>query len=400
MTAPALSLRGVMKQYAGEESPVLKDINLDVHAGEYVAIVGASGSGKSTLLNILGLLDTPSAGAFAILGSSTEHFTESDRNRYRREVLGFVLQSSNTIDDETCLRNVALAPQTQNLPIAQRWRVDRNALERVGLRHLAQQRTRTLSGGQRQRVAFARAIAAHPQILLADEPTGNLDTSSADRIMHLLKEAAERGVAVILVTHDLERARQADRVLQLRDGVLVEQSRSARAPGNLVRGRSDGPKTPETRTRKLWRSITDTLCDSLSSISLAPVRSLFLLLAFAVSVGGLFAASGIASSAGVQVAAQFAAAARDQVQVSFETDIISPGELDRIRGFQTRLAEVDEVSRVGFFITAKDVSVSRVGGKPDDSIRVLGATPEILQIYGAETQPGHAGELLASCCSS
>jgi len=203
------------------ETTALDRIDLDIEAGEYLAITGPSGCGKSTLLGILGLLDAPSGGEYWFDGHNVAGWGEKQLNALRRGRIGFVFQSFNLIDDLSVAENIALALEYGELPArARRERVD-EVMERLGIAHRAGHRPSQLSGGQQQRVAIARAIAARPALLLADEPTGNLDSAHGAEVMRILRELNAEGTTLVMVTHSLEHAAQASRTLRLLDGRVV-----------------------------------------------------------------------------------------------------------------------------------------------------------------------------------
>ncbi len=203
------------------ETTALDRIDLDIEAGEYLAITGPSGCGKSTLLGILGLLDAPSGGEYWFDGHNVAGWGEKQLNTLRRGRIGFVFQSFNLIDDLSVAENIALALEYGELPArARRERVD-EVMERLGIAHRAGHRPSQLSGGQQQRVAIARAIAARPALLLADEPTGNLDSAHGAEVMRILRELNAEGTTLVMVTHSLEHAAQASRTLRLLDGRVV-----------------------------------------------------------------------------------------------------------------------------------------------------------------------------------
>src|SRR5574343_449574 len=219
------TLRHLTKTFrAGDiETTALDRIDLDIEAGEYLAITGPSGCGKSTLLGILGLLDAPSGGEYWFDGHNVAGWNERQLNTLRRGRIGFVFQSFNLIDDLSVAENIALALEYGDLPShEQRLRVN-EVMERLGLTHRAGHRPSQLSGGQQQRVAIARAIAARPALLLADEPTGNLDSAHGQEVMHLLRQLNEEGTTLVMVTHSPEHAALASRTVRLLDGrVLVD----------------------------------------------------------------------------------------------------------------------------------------------------------------------------------
>jgi putative ABC transport system ATP-binding protein len=194
-----------------------------VEKGEFVAVMGPSGCGKSTLLNILGLLDTPSAGSYRLLGEEIAGSKEQTLTRLRRDHIGFVFQSFNLIDDLTVAENVEVALLYRKERGSRRKRVA-EALERVGVGHRARHRPQQLSGGQQQRVAIARALVSNPQLILADEPTGNLDTVNGDAVMDLLKGASASGTTIVMVTHSPVHAAAAARTIKMLDGQIVSET--------------------------------------------------------------------------------------------------------------------------------------------------------------------------------
>jgi putative ABC transport system ATP-binding protein len=221
-----LRLEKITKVYrtAEVETLALNEISMEVRAGEFVAIMGPSGCGKSTLLNTLGLLDTPTSGSFEFFGEEVARRSERELTALRRDRIGFVFQSFNLIDDLTVAENVEVALLYRRVPAAERRRRVAEALERVGIAHRARHRPQQLSGGQQQRVAVARALVSEPSLILADEPTGNLDTHNGEAVMTLLTEAAAAGVTVIMVTHSLAHAAVAQRTIKLLDGRVVSET--------------------------------------------------------------------------------------------------------------------------------------------------------------------------------
>ncbi|HEY2752362.1 ABC transporter ATP-binding protein [Phenylobacterium sp.] len=221
-----LRLDKVTKVYrtAEVETLALNEISLEIGAGEFVAIMGPSGCGKSTLLNTLGLLDTPTSGAYSFFGEDVARRSERELTVLRRDRIGFVFQSFNLIDDLTVAENVEVALLYRKVPSAERRRRVTEALERVGIAHRARHRPQQLSGGQQQRVAVARALVSEPSLILADEPTGNLDTANGEAVMALLTDAAAAGVTVVMVTHSLSHAAVAQRTIKLLDGRVVSET--------------------------------------------------------------------------------------------------------------------------------------------------------------------------------
>jgi putative ABC transport system ATP-binding protein len=224
-----LEMKGIQKVFLTDEveTHALSDVHLAVQKGDWLAIVGPSGSGKTTLLAILGLLDTPTAGTFYLDGRPVQDLSPSDRAHVRNRHIGFIFQSFNLIGDLTVFENVELPLTYRGMPQEERKKRVDQALERVGMSHRARHMPGQLSGGQQQRVAVARAVAGDPLILLADEPTGNLDSKNGQAVMKLLAELHRSGSTLIMVTHDPAYARLATRTVTLFDGRIVEESAPA-----------------------------------------------------------------------------------------------------------------------------------------------------------------------------
>src|SRR5438128_5127892 len=218
-----IHLDGVTKVFLTDEveTHALSGIHLDIRTGEYVSIAGPSGCGKSTLLSILGLLDTPSAGSYSLKGSEVANLSFPDRARIRNREIGFIFQSFNLIGDLTVYENVELPLTYRGMSTGDRKAFVTEALDRVGMAHRAKRLPSQLSGGQQQRVAVARALAGKPAILLADEPTGNLDSKNGEGVMDLLKELHSSGATICMVTHDERFARHAERTVHLFDGRIT-----------------------------------------------------------------------------------------------------------------------------------------------------------------------------------
>lgn len=219
-----IEVRDVYKIYNPGENQVnaLDGVSITIDEGEFVAIIGQSGSGKSTLMNMLGLLDTPTHGEYYINGKLVDDLTDDQMSAIRNEEIGFIFQGFNLISSLTALENVELPLVYRGMPKQERREISQDALERVGLGKRMNHLPAEMSGGQQQRVAVARAIAAKPPVILADEPTGNLDTKSTKEVMAILHELKDEGRTVIVITHDNEIAEEAERVIRIRDGKVVE----------------------------------------------------------------------------------------------------------------------------------------------------------------------------------
>ncbi len=220
MMGTLVEIRDVCKVYNPGENEVraLDHINVNIDTGEYVAIIGQSGSGKSTLMNMLGCLDVPTSGMYRLHGQNVSEMDDDELSDIRNKEIGFIFQGFNLIPNLTAIENVELPLIYRGVGKAKRMELSRKALEKVGLGHRLDHKPSEMSGGQQQRVAIARAIAQAPPIILADEPTGNLDSHSTQEIMGILRELYEEGRTVILITHDNEIAAKAKRVIKIKDG--------------------------------------------------------------------------------------------------------------------------------------------------------------------------------------
>ena len=217
---------GLSKVYRTEEveTSALNNVNLEIQAGEFVSIMGPSGCGKSTLLNIIGLLDNPSHGEYHFLGQEVASFSERRRANLRKGSIGFVFQSFNLIDELTVFENVELPLLYLGVHSKERERIVDETLERVGIMHRRNHFPQQLSGGQQQRVAIARAVVAQPKLILADEPTGNLDSQNGEEVMNLLMQLNEAGTTIVMVTHSPADAEYSHRIVHLFDGHVVTEN--------------------------------------------------------------------------------------------------------------------------------------------------------------------------------
>ena len=220
-----IKLTDIKKVFRTEdvETWALREVSLEVKAGEFVAIMGPSGCGKSTLLNILGLLSSPTEGTYMLDGKDVSTLSESDRIKLRKGTLGFVFQSFNLIDELNVTENIELPLLYMNVPSKDRKEAVKKVIDRVAMGHRAKHYPAQLSGGQQQRVAIARAVVANPKLILADEPTGNLDSKNGKEVMELLKELHQEGTTIVMVTHSPRDASYADRIINLFDGQIVNE---------------------------------------------------------------------------------------------------------------------------------------------------------------------------------
>jgi putative ABC transport system ATP-binding protein len=223
---PLIEMEGVTKVFFTEEveTHALSNVHLKINVGEYVSIAGPSGCGKSTLLSLLGLLDSPTEGRYLLNGKPVESLKHQERARIRNREIGFIFQSFNLIGDLTVYENVELPLTYRGMKASERKARVHESLEKVGMAHRARHLPSQLSGGQQQRVAVARAVAGKPLVLLADEPTGNLDSRNSEAVMELLRDLHRQGATICMVTHDPRYAEHADRTIHLFDGQVVEES--------------------------------------------------------------------------------------------------------------------------------------------------------------------------------
>ena len=232
---PLIRLEGVTKVFLTDEveTHALSGIHMEIKKGEFISIAGPSGCGKSTLLSILGLLDSPTDGAYYLDTSNVSDLPLSERARVRNREIGFIFQSFNLIGDLNVFENVELPLTYRGMKAAERKKRVLDALERVGMAHRAKHLPSQLSGGQQQRVAVARAVAGDPLILLADEPTGNLDSTNGEQVMDLMRELHQQGATICMVTHDPRYAKHADRQIHLFDGRIVDEEHEPKAEHEL-----------------------------------------------------------------------------------------------------------------------------------------------------------------------
>ncbi len=221
-----IQLHDLSKVYrtADIETTALNAVNLEIDAGEFIAIMGPSGCGKSTLLNVLGMLDTPTSGTYRFLEQVVSGRSERELASVRKANIGFIFQSFNLIDELSVRENVMLPLLYQKVPAAEREQTVREVLERVNIAHRADHRPQQLSGGQQQRVAVARAVVTSPKLILADEPTGNLDTTNGEEVLNLLNQLNEEGTTIVMVTHDQSHADHASRIVNMLDGKILSEN--------------------------------------------------------------------------------------------------------------------------------------------------------------------------------
>ncbi|MBF4463201.1 MULTISPECIES: ABC transporter ATP-binding protein/permease [unclassified Rathayibacter] len=397
-TPPLLSLRNITRTFGSTSTGGIRDISFDIYPGEFVAIVGTSGAGKSTLLNILGLLDRPTAGAFFIDGIDTAGLPERRRNRLRSHRFGFVFQSSFVLGHDSVIDNAALGLRIQGVPLRDRGTEARRALQLVGIDHRAATDARLLSGGERQRLAIARAVATRPEVIFADEPTGNLDSVTGENVLQRLLILHATGTTVILITHDADLAARAHRQIRITDGRVVSDTGSRPS-------RPTEPAAPTRRVmarRRLDESLADDLGEAVTSLSARYVRTGLLTVAFTLGVGGLIAALGVSESASAQVSQRLTAAALDEVRITV------PGGADLLTGGTTQLEDwiasaraLPHVVDVGYLAQAGVEAahirhLSTTEEEPTASLQLISADPTYLRLVGAVPDGPDTRGLLAT----
>lgn len=340
MSTPLLSLRGIGRRYSGASGGAALDgVDLDVRAGEFVAVVGRSGAGKSTLLNVLGLLDSADAGEYRIAGVDVTHLGEAERDALRARTFGFVFQDSFVVPRESVARNAALPLRMRGEPQEAQVDAVSAVLDEFGLLALAEQSAGSLSGGERQRTALARAVVGRPAVVLADEPTGNLDAATTGIVMDSLLELHRAGVTVVLITHSAEVAAVADRCVRLAGGRLESDSGSSDpvpADPAAVERRAD---RPGDRPRRAHRRTRWLVGDAVSALLLSPARTLGILAAFVIAVAGLVTSVGMSATAAQQITQRLDAAALDQVTVRLPADSTP----EQLRNAAAAVASLDGV---------------------------------------------------------
>ena len=414
-TAPAIEMRGITRVFEGSDRPVLDHLDLVVERGEFLAIIGPSGSGKSTLLNAIGLLDTPTSGTYSLFGKNTEGLSDRERDEMRRDHLGFIFQSSNMLLDETSTTNASMGLRVQGVPYSERLQRTEETLEFLGLSDRASIRTRYLSGGEKQRCAIARALATRPPLILADEPTGNLDSHNSAKVIEILQRINATGCTVLVITHDPEVAAAARRVIRIEDGRLHEQSRAdlvtvpvaeavssvadtpaeatVGAPANAPATLAVGEK-PATHRRGSF--LTDDSIEAISALTSRPLRTLLLGLSFALGVGGLISASGMSESASYQVNQRLLGSEQSTLYISDRDNdqnmLGTYRQGESAQNVADRISALDYVKNTGFVssVAPADVRITRFSpyeDEPKTAIGLSSTSKTRLEQIGARMNP-------------
>ena len=414
-TAPAIEMHGITRVFEGSERAVLDHLNLVVERGEFLAIIGPSGSGKSTLLNAIGLLDTPTSGTYSLFGKNTEGLSDRERDEMRRDHLGFIFQSSNMLLDETSTTNASMGLRVQGVPYGERLQRTEETLEFLGLSDRASIRTRYLSGGEKQRCAIARALATRPPLILADEPTGNLDSHNSAKVIEILQRINATGCTVLVITHDPEVAAAARRVIRIEDGRLHEQSRAdlatvpvaeavpvatdtpaeatVGAPVDATTSLAPGEK-PATHRRGSF--LTDDSIEAISALTSRPLRTLLLGLSFALGVGGLISASGMSESASYQVNQRLLGSEQSTLYISDRDNdqnmLGTYRQGESAQNVADRISALDYVKNTGFVssVAPADVRITRFSpyeDEPKTAIGLSSTSKTRLEQIGARMNP-------------
>ncbi|WP_303989960.1 ABC transporter ATP-binding protein/permease [Rothia mucilaginosa] len=413
-TAPAIEMHGITRVFEGSERAVLDHLDLVVERGEFLAIIGPSGSGKSTLLNAIGLLDTPTSGTYSLFGKNTEGLSDRERDEMRRDHLGFIFQSSNMLLDETSTTNASMGLRVQGVPYSERLQRTEETLEFLGLSDRASIRTRYLSGGEKQRCAIARALATRPPLILADEPTGNLDSHNSAKVIEILQRINATGCTVLVITHDPEVAAAARRVIRIEDGQLHEQSRAdlatvpvaevpiatdtqaeatVGAPVDATTSLAPGEK-PATHRRGSF--LTDDSIEAISALTSRPLRTLLLGLSFALGVGGLISASGMSESASYQVNQRLLGSEQSTLYISDRDNdqnmLGTYRQGESAQNVADRISALDYVKNTGFVssVAPADVRITRFSpyeDEPKTAIGLSSTSKTRLEQIGARMNP-------------
>ena len=415
-TAPAIEMHGITRIFEGSERAVLDHLDLVVERGEFLAIIGPSGSGKSTLLNAIGLLDTPTSGTYSLFGKNTEGLSDRERDEMRRDHLGFIFQSSNMLLDETSTTNASMGLRVQGVPYGERLQRTEETLEFLGLSDRASIRTRYLSGGEKQRCAIARALATRPPLILADEPTGNLDSHNSAKVIEILQRINATGCTVLVITHDPEVAAAARRVIRIEDGQLHEQSRADLAtvpvaevpstevapvatdtPAEATVGASAGLAPGEKpATHRRGSFLTDDSIEAISALTSRPLRTLLLGLSFALGVGGLISASGMSESASYQVNQRLLGSEQSTLYISDRDNdqnmLGTYRQGESAQNVADRISALDYVKNTGFVssVAPADVRITRFSpyeDEPKTAIGLSSTSKTRLEQIGARMNP-------------
>ncbi len=388
--APAIALDDLTRSFGQDPSvEVLRGIDLVIDDRDYVAITGPSGSGKSSLLNLVGLLDQPTTGQVTIAGIETTSLPASHRAAVRARNIGFVFQAFHLLDDRTATENVEMAFRYHAGGVSDHRSAAIAALERVGLGHRLDALPATMSGGERQRVAIARAIVSKPNLLLADEPTGNLDSRTGAELLDLFDELHGDGLTLIVITHDPEVSGRAARTLQLRDGLIIGDVRSRDQANAAVTDRP-GPDLGGSRRGRR----RDTIIDVLTSLLARPARTALTALGTILGIASLLATVGIADTAGNRIVSRFDALSATEVRVEAVQTTADGDATDIPWDVEQRLGRLNGVIAAGAFApvatpgNTRTIPLRGSSEVESRSVNVIAATPGLFDAVLTEVQGG------------
>jgi macrolide transport system ATP-binding/permease protein len=401
MSEPLLSLRDLRREFpAGEETiAVLKDVNLDIAAGEMVAIVGQSGSGKSTLMNILGCLDRPTTGSYRVAGRETGAMAPDELAQLRREHFGFIFQRYHLLGDLNALGNVEMPAVYAGVPGAARTARANDLLQRLGLSDRTGHKPGQLSGGQQQRVSIARALMNGGDVILADEPTGALDTKSGEEVMNILGELHADGHTIIIVTHDMSVAEHAQRIIEIRDGVIVDDRANPRLANN-IRVQPQPPKP--VAGAAIWRANRDRFLEALRMALLAMnahrMRTFLTMLGIIIGIASVVSVVALGNGSRQQILTNISALGTNTIDIYPGKDFgdLRSGKVQTLRaGDATALARqsyVDSATpNVSTSVTARygnQSATTQVNGVGEQYFRVKGVKLNDGRFFGADAVAG------------
>lgn len=387
-------LHAVCRDYPGPV-PVraVSNASLTIAAGEFVSITGPSGSGKSTLLNLIALLDQPTSGHYTLGGEAMEALPEQSRAAHRASTFGFVFQRFHLLDRYTVLENVELSLMYRGVPRDRRREMAMSALDRVSLLHRAGHQASALSGGEQQRVSIARAVAGGAAVLVADEPTGNLDTRNGTKVLTVLQDVHRSGSTVLLVTHDLSLAAAADRQIEMRDGEIVADTAESLATISPASARGN---TPGVESRRSVVGPWEVTGEALRSVRRRVGRTAALAGAVAVAVALVVATLSLSQTAAAQVSDRFDIRRNREVTVTADptwpsSDIGGDGLAFPVDA-EERVRALAGVEAVGAIVDADDHSVATTPNRDGEPVRVLGISPGLLRTVAARVVWGYGSE--------
>jgi macrolide transport system ATP-binding/permease protein len=389
MTGPLLRLRQVRRDYPAGDEPIsaLRDVDLDIEAGEFVAVVGASGSGKSTLMNVLGCLDRPTSGSYEVNGRNTARLTPDELAELRREHFGFIFQRYHLLSDLNAVDNVEMPAIYAGKSAAARHERALSLLKRLGMADRLGHRPTQLSGGQQQRVSIARALMNGGQVILADEPTGALDTTSGAEVMKILDELHDEGHTIILVTHEMSVAEHAQRIIELRDGVVIRDEANPARPAT----RAAHP-TAQAGHGAYWLSLRDRFFDAFRMALLAMrahrLRTFLTTLGIIIGIASVVTVVGLATGAQKQILDQIGSMGTNTIELSAGYEI---SEQRLLTIHQLRIADVDALATQDFvdsITPAVSASATLRFGSVSASAQVTGVGEQYFRVRGINLATG------------